>query len=330
MKHLLYYSASSEFIADQVACGGDGSSVVSVVDGVAWVKNDENVFYRFSGKDEDIVQYTVTVHYKLDSGGTYSSLTEDEIVTVNVYSGKSSEVYLQAKQFEPYGPTKLFETITVSANTEYTFLYTSEKELKSITMSKGAYLLTDVFIAQTDRFIFKFKSSDCNMHYFGAQISSTNNRLFFYGNIYDEFVLSTCSNGSSINPLISHNGYYSANTIFEMDFNLKSRSASDFKINNSTDWIRSANLSYLPNYDLQRAMCINARNDNGNCVPGGSNSGVTVTVYEFRVIDENGVNKAHIVPILKNGTPKFKNLVSGNILDIEIASGYNPIITYEE
>ena len=41
MKYLLYYNLDSKFVTDQTAAGGDGTNVVSVVDGVAWTKDQE-------------------------------------------------------------------------------------------------------------------------------------------------------------------------------------------------------------------------------------------------------------------------------------------------
>ena len=81
MKYLLYYKLDSDFVSDQTAAGGDGTKVVSVVDGVAWTHNAENIYYRYSGEITSVTSYTVTVRYKyitFDSGKTeYISFQAD-------------------------------------------------------------------------------------------------------------------------------------------------------------------------------------------------------------------------------------------------------------
>ena len=119
MKHLLYYDQASKYVADQVACGGDGESVVSVVDGVAWCMNEEEVYFRYSGKEEDVVHYNVTIHYK--SGD--STINPDETVVVDSYSGKSVSVCFSAKTVQDYAPQADSMTVVVSGDTEITFNY---------------------------------------------------------------------------------------------------------------------------------------------------------------------------------------------------------------
>ena len=45
MKHLLYYNLDADFVSDQVAAGGDGEHVATIIDGVAWCKDTENTYY---------------------------------------------------------------------------------------------------------------------------------------------------------------------------------------------------------------------------------------------------------------------------------------------
>ena len=51
MKYLLYYNLDNKFVIDQTNVGGDGTNVVSVVDGVAWTKDRENTYYRYAKPD---------------------------------------------------------------------------------------------------------------------------------------------------------------------------------------------------------------------------------------------------------------------------------------
>lgn len=114
MKYLLYYKLDSDFVSDQTAAGGDGTKVVSVVDGVAWTHNAENIYYRYSGEITSVTSYTVTVRYKyitFDSGKTEYISSDDEI-TVSGYTGKKVKVSLFPKNIEGYkcieGPKVVF------------------------------------------------------------------------------------------------------------------------------------------------------------------------------------------------------------------------------
>lgn len=49
MKHLLYYELDSKFVTDQIAAGGDGTSVVTIPEGVAWTKDLGNTYYDRGG-----------------------------------------------------------------------------------------------------------------------------------------------------------------------------------------------------------------------------------------------------------------------------------------
>ena len=123
MKYLLYYNLDSKFKSDQKNVGGDGTSVVSVVDGVAWTEDAENVYYRLNSEDSAITSYTITVHYRYVSGSSYTSVTQESIYTVNCYSGYSTEVTLFPKQVSEYVPKNESAVLTVSGNITYVFEY---------------------------------------------------------------------------------------------------------------------------------------------------------------------------------------------------------------
>ena len=92
MKYLLYYNLDSKFKSDQASVSGDGTSVVSVVDGVAWTEDTENVYYRYRNPDsENLTSYTITIHYKDINGDI---IAPDDVITVDGYSGKGQKVLM--------------------------------------------------------------------------------------------------------------------------------------------------------------------------------------------------------------------------------------------
>ena len=96
MKYLLYYNLDNKFVIDQTNVGGDGTNVVSVVDGVAWTKDRENTYYRYAKPDsENLTSYTITIHYKDING---DSIAPDDVVTVDGYVGKKVSETITAKR----------------------------------------------------------------------------------------------------------------------------------------------------------------------------------------------------------------------------------------
>lgn len=124
MKYLLYYNLDSKFVSDQINVGGDGTNVVSVVDGVAWTNDQENVYYRYVKPDsENLTSYTITIHYKDING---DNIAPDDVVTVYGYVGKKVSETITAKSISGY--TILsddVETLTMDGNIEHTFAYGS-------------------------------------------------------------------------------------------------------------------------------------------------------------------------------------------------------------
>lgn len=129
MKYLLYYNLDSKFVSDQTAAGGDGTSVVSVVDGVAWTKDQEKTYYRYSSNSGDVVTYTITIKYSFDDtvrGITASAISTDDTCTVNAYRGMKTTVKLLPKKIDGYAPLESVKYLTVSGNTTYTFKYNED------------------------------------------------------------------------------------------------------------------------------------------------------------------------------------------------------------
>ena len=121
MKYLLYYKLDNEFISDQVSVGGDGTKVVSVVDGVAWANDQKKAYYRLANNDsENLTSYTVTVHYKSRSNKT---LAPDDVYVVDAYIGKGIKETVTAKGISGYTALNDSEELIINDNTEYTFFY---------------------------------------------------------------------------------------------------------------------------------------------------------------------------------------------------------------
>ena len=121
MKHLLYYNLNSQFVTAQVNAGGDGTNVVSVVDGVAWCKDSENTYYRYAKPEsENLTSYTITLHY-VDSEG--HTLAPDSTVTTIAYKNKGTEQLLTPKEISGVSANEGAVSLLITGNTEYTFSY---------------------------------------------------------------------------------------------------------------------------------------------------------------------------------------------------------------
>lgn len=114
MKYLLYYDAASAYTAEQVAAGGDGSKVVSVVDGVAWCEDSEKTYYRYSNKSEDIFVATITVHHRNVSGYELISSTT---VTGECFSGMTTKIFVAPANIDGYKSIESGKTVTISGAT---------------------------------------------------------------------------------------------------------------------------------------------------------------------------------------------------------------------
>ena len=127
MKYLLYYNLDSKFKSDQVSVSGDGTSVVSVVDGVAWTEDAENVYYRYRNPDsENLTSYTITIHYKDINGDV---IAPDDVITVDGYSGYGVSETIIAKSISGYTViSDDAKTFIIDGNIEHTFTYVGPLE----------------------------------------------------------------------------------------------------------------------------------------------------------------------------------------------------------
>ena len=127
MKYLLYYKLDSKFVADQTNAGGDGTKVVSVVDGVAWTNDAEKAYFRLSGEASAVTSYTVTVHYSFYDIALRKTISvkPDDIYNVDVYTGTSgNSLFVQPKNAEGYElDDEAYKMVEVTGNTEVTFNY---------------------------------------------------------------------------------------------------------------------------------------------------------------------------------------------------------------
>lgn len=112
MKYLLYYNSDSKFVTDQTNAGGDGTNVVSVVDGVAWTKDREKTYYRYSNEDEDITTYTITINYKNYYNG--ETIAQSDTVVVSGYTGKATTYMATAKAIDEYVPVDGGKSLTIT------------------------------------------------------------------------------------------------------------------------------------------------------------------------------------------------------------------------
>lgn len=126
MRNLLLYNSNGDFVADQVAAGGDGTKVISSVDAVAWAWTGDgkgNAYYRYAKPTpENTTIYTVTVKYMDISGNT---VFPNEIFNIESYTGTTVEKTFHAKSVKDGSLVSSCKEciISVSGDTEFTFVY---------------------------------------------------------------------------------------------------------------------------------------------------------------------------------------------------------------
>lgn len=130
MKYLLYYKLDNNFIDDQVEAGGDGTNVVSVVDGVAWSNDVEKI--HFNPHDEPILTYSVTVKYQSSNGIT---VAPSETIKVDCISGKTTEIVVTPKSVNGYINEEYKKTVTITGNTEVIFRYYGPDHFNPLTFN---------------------------------------------------------------------------------------------------------------------------------------------------------------------------------------------------
>lgn len=123
MKYLLYYNSDNKFVTDQRAAGGDGTKVVSVVDGVAWTNNNEKVFYRTNSNS--ILTQPVTVNYIYKDG---QSIAPSETISVDYYNGMTTKVVITPKNVDGFVPLWEKASLTVPTETSVDFVYGKDFE----------------------------------------------------------------------------------------------------------------------------------------------------------------------------------------------------------
>ena len=148
MKQLLYYTLDSKFVSDQKAVGGKGDKVVSVVNGVAWTKDERKAYYRYKKPDSgNITSYTITIHYKDING---NSIAADDVVTVEGYSGYGVSKTIMAKSISGYTVlTDDVKTFIMDTDIEHTFKY-NDTPLEEVPLT--FYILSSGTITWTSNY----------------------------------------------------------------------------------------------------------------------------------------------------------------------------------
>ena len=148
MKYLLYYNLDSKFVSDQKAVGGEGDKVVSVVNGVAWTKDERKAYYRYlKPNSENVTSYTITIHYKDING---NSIAPDDFVTVEGYVGKKVSKTITAKSISGYTViTDDAKTFIINGNIEHTFKY-NDTPLEEVPLT--FYILSSGTITWTSNY----------------------------------------------------------------------------------------------------------------------------------------------------------------------------------
>lgn len=126
MRNLLLYNSDSDFVADQVAAGGDGTKVISTVDAVAWAWTGDgkgNAYYRYAEPTpENTTSYTATLKYMDISGNT---VFPNETFNFEAYTGTTVEKTFHPKSVNDGSLVSSCKEciISMSGDTEFTFVY---------------------------------------------------------------------------------------------------------------------------------------------------------------------------------------------------------------
>ena len=110
---MLYYETQEELEVDYPE-----GKVEEPVPGVAYASDEKSVYFNHK-----VTRYTVTVHHQDEEG---NELAEDTVFETNeVLEGQEVVVKVFPVEIPDYEPESEMEKITVSENSEYTFVYTA-------------------------------------------------------------------------------------------------------------------------------------------------------------------------------------------------------------
>lgn len=121
MKHLLYYNLDSKFVSDQTIAGGDGTKVVTIIDGVAWTKDLEKTYYY--GPLEK--NYFIKAVYRKTSSSAQKIFQGSEFIN------HLKLVIIDDILVEPQELTSTY-TFTGQTQTEHVIQYKFNKEVRGL------------------------------------------------------------------------------------------------------------------------------------------------------------------------------------------------------
>ena len=211
----------------------------------------------------------------------------------------------------------------------------TEKELKSITFTKGGYINTGVKFVPGDniRFKFKIKNVSGGALLFGAGTPSDNgysNRLTFNRNEASGSIAQIFSSGNNTTTLKFFSAYAILdNSETDINFSFAGQDKSFFTINGNSAVINEFNINNKPNTATQYSLYLNNYNFGGQ-IPSLNIDGADMTFYGFEMYDELGMTKCKLIPVLTSNGPKIKNTKTNSYIDISIVEGKTVDISYEE
>ena len=227
------------------------------------------------------------------------------------------------------GQQDVVKTISVTQLGAYT-------RLEWIKFTQGGYVDTGQIFEQGDRIQFRFALSSGSQAsaplIFGAFTKTSTihkNRLTFNKGSIDNYNLSVVTSNQDSGGVNFFRGQFDSGQNVTIDFDFSKASSSGYLVDGYSSSIYNFNASNIPSYDTEYSIYLNSYNINDkNAYEELGIPSCNMTIYEYKVIDVHGDTKCDIVPVLVNGSPKFKDIINGNYIDISIISGFTPTITY--
>lgn len=297
-------------VSEAPAAGGTFSTTLTITNGDGWIK---------------VIQRDANVITSASISGSTLTYTIAENTAYDTRSTTLSVVLMKANR------TQVSDSATITQEASHS----SDVPLEWIKFTKGGYINTGKIFEVGDRIQFTFSEhdiSDVGM-VFGVLTktgSTTSHRLTFHRASNGNANASCLTSDSGSGGRTFFMGQFRNNSKVYIDFNYASTSSSDYIVKEyDTSTTYSFNSSYRPTYNSDYAIYLNSYNYCGtDAYTYAGLTGGDMTIYEYKVIDTNGVTKIHLVPVLHNGSPMFYDNVTGNYIDISIISGFNPTITY--
>lgn len=291
-----------------------------------------------TGVSEDGVTNATTSIVITDGDGWDVAVTTDGTIVTAASINDSTLIYTVAMNsstersgsititMSMSGQQDVVKTISVTQLGAYT-------RLEWIKFTRGGYVNTGQIFEQGDRIRFRFELSyeqDSVSLIFGAFTKTSTihkNRLTFNKGFTNNSSVTCSTQGSGGADFFM--GKFNSDEIVTIDFDFSKTSIDGYLINGSSSSIYNFNVSNIPSYNTEYSIYLNSYNiNNKNAYEQLSIPSCNMTIYEYTVIDVHGNTKCNIVPVLVNGSPKFKDTINDNYIEISIISGFTPTITY--